>query len=120
MGEYTFQNCLNLTTINISSNSSITIIPSYFLYNTPKLTNFVIQNSVTTINSYAFYSCGLSVIILPNNITNINSYAFANNSDLSDITLPINSNFNSIANNLFENCINLTVLQNFENNLNII
>ncbi len=71
------------------------------------LIRVTIPNSVTQINSYAFYNCNaLPLIELPNSLKTIENYAFRNYTSLTSITIP--SSVTSIANYAFQGCTALT------------
>ena len=75
IGDYAFQYCNGLTSINIP-NSVTTIGSSAFQY-CNGLTSINIPNSVTTIGGSAFQNCnGLTSINIPNSVTSIGSGAF--------------------------------------------
>lgn len=71
-----------------------------------------IPNSITTIESYAFsfsFNGSNRSISLPNSVTTIAEKAFYR-CGATSITLPNNSNFTTINNNTFENCLSLGVV----------
>lgn len=71
--------------------------------------DITLPNSVTKINSRAFYSCSnLSSISLPGTIESIGDSAFWNCSSLTSINIP--SNVTSIGNLAFEYCTSLTAI----------
>jgi hypothetical protein len=90
-------------------------IPDYALYNqnskTSKISlkSIVFPSLVTTIGTYAFYSCtGLKSVVLNATITSINSYAFFGCSALPSIVIP--ETVTTIGESAFYNCRSLTSL----------
>ena len=72
-----------------------------------KVTDLVIPNSVTSINSSAFYKCtGLTSVTIPNSVTWINSYAFEGCTGLTSVTIP--NSVTSIGSSAFRGCTGLT------------
>ncbi len=68
-----------------------------------KITSVIIEDGVTNIGSYAFYSCkSLSNITIPESVSSIGSYAFYNCTALTNITLL--DNFVSIGDQAFRGC----------------
>ena len=66
-----------------------------------------IGNSVTTIGSYAFYSCdSLTSVIIPDSVTTIGNYAFSSCDKLTSVT--IGDSVKSIGQDAFNSCVNLT------------
>ena len=62
---------------NILLDNTVTTINGYAFIDCTKLTNITIPNSVTTIGSSAFYGCtGLTTITIPKSVTKINAQAF--------------------------------------------
>ena len=69
--------------------------------------SFIMGNSVTTIESYAFNNCRLhSSITIPNSVTTIESYAFYWCTGTLSITIP--NSVTSIGEEAFSGCNNLT------------
>lgn len=70
-----FENCSNITTVNIGDN--VKIIPSYAFSYCKGITSITIPNSVTSIGKSAFYECtGLTSITIPDSVTSIGETAF--------------------------------------------
>lgn len=78
--------------------NSVTSIDSYaFFWHSPK--SITIPYSVTSIGSYAFYSCNLTNITIPNSVTSIGKYAFQCCERLTSITVESgNKNYDSRSN----------------------
>jgi hypothetical protein len=78
--------------------------------------NTVIPNTVTTIDSYAFFGCtGLTALNIPNSVTTIGSDAFYGCTGLTTLTIPGNvTNVDG-----FSDCINLVtvIMQNGVTNI---
>ena len=101
IGDGAFGDCNSLTSVHISDLSrwcdiSFKVFSSnplsfaHHLYIDGKeITNLVIPNGVTTINSYAFYGCsGLTSITIPNSVTSIRDNAFGGCNGLTSLTIP--------------------------------
>ena len=129
IGYYAFYNCTSLTSVYITdiaawcgisfgdSNSN----PLYYAKNlyliedgeANLITDLVIPDDVTSINSYAFYGCkSLTSITIPDSVTSIGGYAFANCSNLTSVTIP--DSVTSIGHHAFSGCSSLTSVT-FEN-----
>ena len=79
-----FDDCSNLTTINIGNN--VTIIPSNAFRGCEGLTSITIPDSVTSIGSLAFYYCsGLTIVTIGKGVTSIGTSAFQGCSRLTRI-----------------------------------
>ena len=88
IGNYAFQNCSSLTSIDFSGTQVTTIGRSAFQSCT-SLTSIIIPNSLTTIDYYVFQSCSsLETIDLGNSLETIDFRAFYNCSNLTSITIP--------------------------------
>lgn len=72
------------------------------------LTNIMIGEGITNINSYSFYGCSsLNSITIPGSITNIGDYAFKYCISLTNIVIP--NNITSIGVDAFSDCKLLTI-----------
>ena len=72
-----------------------------------EITNLVIPNSVTSIESSAFSGCsGLTSVTIPNSVTSIGGWAFAGCSKLTSVTIP--NSVTSIRDYAFDGCSGLT------------
>ena len=122
IGDRAFQNCSNLvisdlnlpnlatigshafenTKIQVISNLGyITTIPAYCFSNCSLLTSYVIPNSVTVIDEYAFYKTKITTVNLPN-VQNFGQRAFAECIVLTTATVK------ATANRMFAGCSQLT------------
>jgi hypothetical protein len=100
---YTFQNCIKLSSINIPDN--VQLIGEYAFSGCENLTDVTIGKGVSTINNYAFSKCGFTSIEIPDNVMNLGKYVFSQCSNLNDVTL--GSGLNDIEDFTFYNCTNL-------------
>ena len=79
-----------MTSVTIPN--SVTTIESSAFYGCSGLTSVTLPNSVTTIESSAFYGCsGLTSVTIGNSVTTIGDYAFYDCSDLTSITCKANT-----------------------------
>lgn len=107
IGQNAFQNCTNLTGIEIPS--SVTSIGENAFFNCSNLTSIVIPSSVTIIDSFAFYNCdALATVTFEENsqLGNIKGYAFQDCSSLTSIEIP--GGVTSIGGFAFQNCTSLS------------
>ena len=89
-----FNNCVNLTTINIGAN--VKSIPDYAFHDCASLTDITIPNSVTSIGNWAFAGCtSLTEITIGSGVTTIGGDAFLGCTGLTTV------NFNA------ENCTSM-------------
>lgn len=105
IGDYTFQNCNNITSVAIPN--SVTSIGQNAFYGCSKLSAISIPNSVTYIGSAAFSGCNkLTSISLPTSLTEINDVTFSGCRSLTSIIIP--NSVTSIGNSAFSGCSGLT------------
>ena len=105
IGDYAFEYCANLTSINIPN--SVTSIGCLAFIFCTGLTSIAIPNSVTSIGDNAFCECtSLTSITIPNSVTSINYGVFGGCSSLTSITIP--TSVMSIGGGAFQNCTALT------------
>ena len=87
--------------------NTVTKINSHAFYGFKNLTSVIISNSVTSIGQSTFGGCaGLTSVFIPNSVINIGSSAFAGCSSLTSILLP--NSVTSIGNYTFARCSNLS------------
>ncbi len=105
IGDYTFCDCLNLTSIIIPD--SVINIGDKAFSGCSSLASITIPDGVTNIGNSAFASCSsLTSITIPDSVTNIGNSAFASCSNLASITIP--DSVTSIGNSTFYCCSSLT------------
>lgn len=70
-------------------NNGVTNIGNYMFWSCTNLTNITIPDSVTTIGGYVFYNCtSLTGVSIPESVTSIGSYTFYKCACLTNITIP--------------------------------
>ena len=104
IGEFAFNNCTNLSSVNFD-NTVLTTIDSWAFQNCTALSNIDFPDTLTRIGSVAFSNTKLTKAILPESLTELDSNAFSNCSELSEINIP--SQLNIIGDGAFSNCISL-------------
>ena len=105
IGEYAFDNCTSLTSINIP-NSVTSIEDKAFIF-CRGLTSVIIGNNVKNICSQAFYDCSsLTSVTIPNSVTSIGMWAFSSCENLTSVI--IGNNVTSIGSAAFYGCSGLT------------
>ncbi|MBQ3494172.1 MAG: leucine-rich repeat domain-containing protein, partial [Clostridia bacterium] len=92
--------------------SSVSTIGSYAFYTCAGLTSIVVPDNITSIGSGAFSYSGLTSIVISARVTSIEFETFFGCSDLTSITIP--SSVTRIASFVFDGCENLTTAK-FEN-----
>ena len=103
IGDEAFSGCTSLVSIAVQADNVNYSIKDGVLFDkkvrtliwspNSKTGEYIIPNSVTRIDRYAFSGCsGLTTMTIPSGVTNIGRYAFSGCSGLSAITIP-----NSIA-----------------------
>ncbi len=105
-----FSECSNLATVTFAAGSQLTSIGNYAFYNT-NLTSIEIPSSVTSIGEYAFYGCSVltSVSFADGSLlTTIGNYAFQGCTGLTSIEIP--ASVTSIGNGIFYYCNNLATV----------
>ena len=98
----------NTTFTTITLPDSVTSIGSEAFSGCHLDTIFFPESSLVSIGDYAFSGCIFMSITIPDSVTTIGSDAFANCWTLKSVTLPTNSQFTTISDNLFEECYMLT------------
>ena len=114
IGNYSFFNCENLTSITIP-NTVISIGDNAFM-SCSSLTSITLGNSVETIGELSFYSCtALSSIIIPSSVTDFGSGAFYSCSALTTVVMlpttpPKIQSIGISSYNIFDDCPNLATI----------
>ena len=104
IGNYIFQNCSNLTSIDLPEN--LTSIGNYTFLNCSNLTSIDLPENLTSIGIEAFYNCSsLTSITIPDGVTSIGDNAFSGCSSLTSISIP--DSVTSIGNSAFSGCTSL-------------
>lgn len=86
--------------------SSVTTVGEYAFNNCVNLTSVTIPKTVSQIQRYAFYGCkNVNSLDIPNNITTIEPYSFAECRNLTKIEIPYGVTL--ICNGAFEYCMKL-------------
>ena len=105
IGNYAFEDCSSLTSINIPQ--SVTSIGEAAFAHCRSLTSITIPSSVTSIGRFTFTGCSsLTSVTIPSSVTRIGESAFAGCSNLRVINIP--SSVTSIGHRAFADCSNLT------------
>ena len=119
IGDRTFGGCTSLTSVNISDLDAwykISFVvetsnPLYYAHhlflNGEEVKDIAISNSITNINTYAFYGCSsLKSVVIPNSVTYINGFAFFKCENLTTVT--IGNSVTTIDSRAFAGCPELT------------
>nr|WP_303997384.1 leucine-rich repeat protein [Ruminococcus bromii] len=104
IGDYAFTRCRNL--YKVSMNKKVNIIGESAFANCVSLKEIELPDSLTSIETGAFYGTNLNNIVIPNHISVIKSLAFAAVSNVQSIELP--DNITSIEEKAFASCYDLT------------
>ena len=118
IGNSTFYNCTSLKSIEVSENNKNYVSVDGILFNKDKSelitypagktdSEYVIPNSVTSIDSSAFENCtSLTSVTIPDSVTSIGEDAFRSCTSLTSVTIP--NSITSIDSSVFEYCTSLT------------
>ena len=102
--KYAFASC-KVVSVNIPN--TVTSIESGAFFRCSGLTSFTIPNTVTSIGDLAFSRCsGITSITIPGSVTNIGYNAFGSISGLTSLNIP--SSVTNISNYAFSNCSGIT------------
>lgn len=108
IGDWAFQDCTNLTSIEIPN--SVTNMGVQVFLRCSNLTNVILPEGITEITIGEFFYCkSLTSINIPSSITKINNTAFQTCSSLESITIP--EGVTSIGIRAFNGCSSLTTMR---------
>lgn len=98
---------------NVVIENGVTTIGDYAFYSYTELIDVTIGNSVTTVGTYAFYGCsGLSSVTIPDSVTTIDRYAFSQCSGMIGFCVDAdNPNFSSDSKGVLFNKDQTTLIQ---------
>ena len=97
----------NTLVTSVDVPQTITSINSYAFYNYTKLTNITLHQPITSLRHYAFYGCtGLTNVVIPDSITSIGTQTFSSCTNLASVTL--SSAITTIPSGAFGGCTSLT------------
>jgi len=103
---YVFSGCINLKSVTFAENSKLERIGEG-IFECTGLINMEIPVGVTSIDDYAFYGCNsLTSIVIPDSVTSIDDYAFYGCNSLTSIVIP--DSVTSIDDYAFYGCNSLT------------
>ena len=119
IGSHVFQMCNSLVEIIVSPENAAYCsvdgilfnkdMTSIFKYPSTKTGDYVLPNSVTTIENVAFYSCkGLTSLTLPDGLISIGTANFAHCTSLTEMIIP--NSVTTIGATSFPGCTGLTTL----------
>ena len=117
IGNNAFYRCTSLTDIDVGSDNNYYGSDNGVLFNAdyseliiyPSAKSniaYIVPNSVTSIESFAFYNCtNLANVYIPNSVTSIGGFAFAYCTNLTNVYIPDSVNFIGLG--AFSGCTNL-------------
>ena len=94
-----------VSTVTITNINTINYIKDYSFHGVTSLTNVSIEETITSIGSYAFKTCGFYSITIPSNIVSIGNGILSNCRSLTAVNL--SQNISIINYETFERCISL-------------
>ena len=108
INQYAFQNCRELTSVDLNQCTSLTSIGASAFQFCSGLTSITLPSSLISIGNGAFSGCSRLTgdLIIPNGATSIGSQSFYDCAGLTSIVIP--STVTSINSSAFQNCSGLT------------
>ena len=98
--------CRNSSVKKVVIEDGVTSIGAYAFYSCDNSISITIPSSVTSIGDEAFTDCGLTSITIPSSVTSIGDFAFNSCGSLTSITIP--DSVTSIGSYAFTSCSSLT------------
>ena len=104
IGRGAFNNCTNLSSLQLPINENYTEIESYIFEGCTSLEEVIIPNNITRIWTGSFYGCtALERVVLPNNLQGISSLAFGRCPNIKEVyatRVPTSDEYSSFINTL--------------------
>ena len=108
IGNEAFYQCEALLSVSIPN--SVESIGTGAFRDCSLLNSVTIGTSVETIGNSAFNNCAITNITIPDSVKSIGENAFRGCGSLTSISLPNNSEFTTISNNIFRDCSKLITI----------
>ncbi len=91
LGNYMFQNCKKLVSVDLGAATGLTAMPTYMFDGCESLESVILPESLTAISNNAFANCKkLKSVNIPASVTQLGSNSFQFCESLTAITLPAN------------------------------
>ena len=107
IGKSCFSDCYRMTSAVLGK--GIKIVPNSCFCNDSVLTDIQFNGNIESIDHYAFRSCGFTSFTIPDSVTSIGSYAFYSCKSLSSINL--GNNVKNVFSYAFEFCTSLKSIE---------
>ncbi len=87
LGSYAFSSCNSLKSIDFSTNTTISTIPTACFSGCSSLSSVTLPNSLTSISDYAFQNTAIKSIVIPQHVKSLGALSFSNCDSLEQIKL---------------------------------
>ena len=107
IGDYAFENCVNLTSLAFDTDTELTTLGNSAFANCTSLATVTLPAGLKDIGDRAFYLTSIAAITLPDSVTSVGAYAFAK-TNITAITIP--GNVATVKEGAFSDCVNLKTI----------